>query len=269
MEARRVEVLLAQHVVQVHAGAGHHHARARAVGAGHGGAAAVAVHHRHVGGGAQPRADLAGHVVQRRAAQEALREVLLGQPLQELLVARPVGGGDHLGQRPVSPGRSIRSSSSSASAIRMPPEEGGGLVSTRRPRKDASVGRALPHPVGGQVRAGEQPAALQHPIADRRGHVALVEESRALLRPGGPAGRPARAWAVARPRRAGRPCGLEQGPALLGGAEDRAQDPQQVLLDLGDLHPLARGGRRGSRSGRTGAWCRSARSTSARPAGLP
>ena len=67
--------------------------------------------------------------------QELLEEALGGQPLEELLVARPVRLVDHLGdhERVVRAGSS-RSRMPSASAIRIPPDDGGGFVSTSRPR---------------------------------------------------------------------------------------------------------------------------------------
>ena len=78
---------------------GHDHARAGAVGAGDARARAVRVHHRDVGGGAQPRRDLSGHPSSASSREEALEVALGVQALEELLVARAVGRGDHLGER--------------------------------------------------------------------------------------------------------------------------------------------------------------------------
>ena len=56
----------------------------------------------------------------------------------------------------------------------------------RRVREDVAlvVGRlrrlAVDHCVVGQVLPGDQAAALQHPVADRRGDVAVIREPRAL-----------------------------------------------------------------------------------------
>ena len=68
----------------------------------------------------------------------------------------------------------------SASAIRIPPDDGGGLVSTSRPRKVTRAGSRSTTSVRGEVLLREQAAALEHPLAHGRGHVALVEEARAL-----------------------------------------------------------------------------------------
>ena len=106
-EAERREVLLAHHVVEVQAGAGHDDARALAVGRGHRARPAVGVDHGDVG---------------RRA-----------EPLEELRRPPPLRVLQRVDQRRAgAPGSA--SSSSSAAAIRMPPADGGGLVTTSRPR---------------------------------------------------------------------------------------------------------------------------------------
>ena len=134
VEAERVQVLLAQHVVQVHAGAGHHHARARAVRAGHRRAGALGVHHRDVRRVAEPRAHLRRHRVERLLGQEALEEALAGRAPRGT-PRRARGWWTRSPRRSPygSCGRSSRSRMPSASAIRIPPDEGGGLVSTSRP----------------------------------------------------------------------------------------------------------------------------------------
>ena len=96
VEAERVEVLLAEHVVEDHAGAGHQHAGAGAVRAGDAGAHPVGVEHRDVGGRAE---QVAGGEVEPGRVEEARRQPLPVEGLGELLAAAAVGGahrGDQL-----------------------------------------------------------------------------------------------------------------------------------------------------------------------------
>ncbi len=125
VEAERVEILLAEHVVQVHAGAGHDDARARPVRAGHRARPALAVEHRDVGGRPERRA----------ARQEPLDELRVVESLEELgraLGLRPLHRVHDL--RDARAGRARASSSASAWASRIPPADGGGFVTTSRPR---------------------------------------------------------------------------------------------------------------------------------------
>ena len=135
VKAERVEILLAQHVVEVDAGARHHHARA-------------ADPFEQVTEQAQPsRSSTAMWVVEpsRRPAIRARRsaprsrkrahELGIVEPGQELgraLALGPLHHRDDLPRRGA--GQGSASSSASARAIRMPPAEGGGLVRTSRPR---------------------------------------------------------------------------------------------------------------------------------------
>ena len=103
VKAERVEVLLAHHVVEVDAGAGHDDARALAVGARHAARAAVGVEHRDVRRRAEP------------AAEEALEEARLAEPLEELRRALALGGAPSPRRRRAAPA-ATGSRSSSASA---------------------------------------------------------------------------------------------------------------------------------------------------------
>ena len=98
VEPERVQVLLAEHVVQVHAGAGHHHAGAGAVRAGDRwrSAPSASITDTCVVLPSRERTSR-GHRVERLLGQEALEVALAAEPLEEVRVARPVGGGDHLG----------------------------------------------------------------------------------------------------------------------------------------------------------------------------
>ena len=82
-----------------------------------------------------------------------------------------------------------RSSRSSANAIRMPPDDGGGLVSTSQ----AAVGRdhrlSLDHLVGREVVRGQQAAALGDPLADPLRRLAAVQPVRPIGRQPAPARR--------------------------------------------------------------------------------
>ncbi len=98
VEAVRVQVLLAEHVVQVHTRARHEHAGARAVGAGHGRAAALGVHDGQMGGRPEARADLGRHAVEHVHRQEALGEVVAGQARRGS--PRPVRGWSRRSPRP-------------------------------------------------------------------------------------------------------------------------------------------------------------------------
>src|SRR6185437_3064708 len=65
VKAKRTEILLTHHIVQVYARAGYHHARALPIGARHRARTPMRVKHRDMGGGSQPR------------GQEARQESLL------------------------------------------------------------------------------------------------------------------------------------------------------------------------------------------------
>ena len=116
----------------------------------------------------------------RSAAEEALGEALVVEAGEELLRALGLGRlhrrdhGLEVGRPPA------RSSSASANAIRIPPGDGGGLVSTSRPRNAAADRLAVDRLVGVQVGRRQGPAALEHPVGDRRRDLAAVERLRAL-----------------------------------------------------------------------------------------
>ena len=95
---------------------------------------AVGVHHGDVRGGAQPRAHLAGHRVERVLGEEALEVALAPSPSRKSSSRARLVEAITSAIASVAGGRSMRSSMPSASAIRIPPEDGGGLVSTSRPR---------------------------------------------------------------------------------------------------------------------------------------
>ena len=236
VEAERVQVLLAEHVVEVHARAGHHHARARAVRAGDRGAGAVGVHHRHVGGAPQPGAHLGGHRVERLLRQEALQVAVAAEALEEVGVAGAVGGRDHLGDHR----GAVRALEPLEDPERVGHEDAAGRGRRVGEHLAAAVrhaGRlALDHLVAREVLAGQEPAALEHPVADGGGHVALVEEAGALgaqaLQEVAQLGEPDRVPGLEEP-----PSGRVDRLALRGGAEDRLQHAEQEGLHRQHLDP--------------------------------
>ncbi len=228
VEAERRQVLLAHHVVQVDAGAGHHLAAALPVRARHRAGPALVVGRRDVGGGAEP------------ARGEALEEAGVGEPGEER--RRPLGlGGLHRGDD-----GGDRRRRHVAVEQRERPREQDAARARRRVGQDGQPAVADPHRrardrrVGGEVLTGQQPAARADPVRHRRGDRAGVERRRAL---GGEqlerVGERRVAVDLADPQRHAR--GHQQGARLRGRRADRREDREQVRLLLVDLDAVARG----------------------------
>ena len=213
----------------------------------------------------EPRAHLRGHVVERVRPEEALEVALGHEPLHELLVAGAVGRGDHLGDHvgvvaEVEPLEDAERVGDQDAARR------GRRVGEHRPAPVGHPGGlALDHLVGLEVLAREEAAALEHPVADRAGHVARVEE------PGALGAEPVEQ--VAELGQADRLAGAQQAPAgrvelgaLRRGAEDRLEHLEQEGLHRHDLHALARRPRRARGEVAEAEGCRSARARRRGPA---
>ena len=209
-------------------------------------AAALGVEHGDVRRVPEPRAHLRRHVVERVLAQETLQVALLAEPGEELLVARPVGRRDHLRDHvgPVRPRQPLQD----AERVRDQDAAGRGRrVGEHLPALVGHPGRlALDHLVRGQVLDGEQPAALQHPVAAGSRHVARVEEVGSLgAEPVEQVAELAEAEGVALAQQLAA-WGVELG-ALRARAEDRREDLEEERLHRHHVDPLAR--RRGGSGG--------------------
>ena len=234
VEPERREVLLAHHVVQVDAGAGHHLAAALAVRARHRAGPTVAVGRRYVRRRAEPaRGELLEEAGLRKPARNSGVRSACARAIAST-TALTVGGDDP------------RSSCASACARRIPPALGGGFVTTVWPAVGDLHGRARDRLVRGQVGGGQQPAALGDPGAHRGRQVAGVERRRPLrTQPLERVGERRIAVHVADARRP--PGRHEVRPRLGGRGRDRRQDLEQVgLLDV-DHHAAPRGLRGGRR----------------------
>ena len=223
-------------------------------------AAALGVEHRDVGRVPEPRAHLGRHVVERVLAQEALQVALLPEPGEELLVARPVGRGDHLGDH-VGPVRRARA----APGCRARPRSGSrrttaaGWSAPRGPGRSTAAGVALDHLVRGQVLAREQPAALEHPVAAGAAPRRPCRGSRAPRRRAGRAGRPARGSGSASPSRSSSPPGRVELRALGLERKIGARISNRKACIGDHVDALARRRAPVRRSARRAARCRSAR----------
>ena len=159
VESERVQVLLAEHVVQVDAGPRSHDAGAGAVRAGDADGVAVRVQRGDVRRRPEraPRPPACRPLPTRAATsrrraleasgrQELGCEPVLVQPVVEVgpraSAASAITSTNSWSASGSSNGAGSpsRSSRSSANAIRMPPDDGGGLVSTSRPRNAAITG---------------------------------------------------------------------------------------------------------------------------------
>ena len=182
MEAVRVEVLLAEHVVDVDPGSRDDQARAGAVRAGDAGADSARVDHHQVSGRAEAiaRPGPCGRPQPRQRGVEALRREELGaealpvEPLAELLPPRLVGRTHHPDQRldPL-----LAAALEELQGVGdQDPARGG-----RRIGEDAAAAvggadrPALDRAVGGHVGAREDAAAIADEVGDRAAELALVE----------------------------------------------------------------------------------------------
>ena len=168
--ALRVQVLLAEHVVQVHAGARHDHAGARPVRAGDAGARRRRRPSPRCGWSMPSRErDLARRrlerLLRRGSARGSPRSA--GPARNSSSRARLVAVHHLAERRAVSPGRSSRSSRSS--------EYGDQDAARRRRRVGEDLAAAVARARAGsrsttrssaRSSRGEQPAALEHPVAD-------------------------------------------------------------------------------------------------------
>ena len=118
----------------------------------------VGVDHGEVGGRAQPVAGASSAARRERRARR--RSLVLVEPGVEVARSRRAFAASiaaTISSTPAVPEPLEQPERSSA--IRIPPEDGGGLVRTSRPRKRARDRLALDRLVGGQVRRGRERAA--------------------------------------------------------------------------------------------------------------
>ena len=228
-----------------------HDPRALAVGAGHAARPAVGVEDRDVRGGAQAR------------GEEAVGEARVGEAGEELgraLRVRALGDLDELER---------------ARRRRDPVEERERVGDQDPARRGRRVGEDLApavgdahrlardHRVGGEVGAGDHPAALGHPVRDRGGDVAGVERRRALAPQAlERVGQLGVGEALALPRRTA--LGRVDRRALGRRVDDRRED----LEDVG-LRGVDRGAVAGEPDPRRAPARRAAASRSARPPRTP
>ena len=142
--------------------------------------------------------------------------------------------------RPAAPGRCLpnRSNTPRLWAIRVPPDEGGGLVSTSAPRKGTRIGAARDRLVGGEVRGPERAAVLDHELGERRRDLAAVERLGPLgAEPFQRLGQLREAEHVAFAQRPAP--GRVELPGALEPGVDRGEDVEDVGLLGVDRRPLA------------------------------
>ena len=191
VEAGGVEVLLPEHVVEVHPGVGHDHAGAGPVRAGHRSAVAVGVEHRNVGGRtelvrilraagptvaphplavADPGRDRVK--VRRQELPHVFRVV---QALVEVLgapcIRRLRGGDDLLHATPIP-----EALEQAERVADQDPSRGRRRVGEDQMSPEARTHRlALDRLVGGHVLHAQRPPALTDPVTDRLGRLPSVE----------------------------------------------------------------------------------------------
>ena len=229
VEAEWVEVLLAEHVVEVEAGPRHDDPRPLAVGARHAAGAAGGVEHRHVRGRAEPR------------GEEAVEEAPVVQAVEEFRGALVLGGGHDVHE----PRRRERLPGALEERQCVGDQRPAG--GRRRVGDDIAptVGHphrlAVDHPVGREVGGRQHRPPVVQPIDHGGRHLARIE-GRGAVAPQ-QLERRCEIGVAERVALAQQPAlGREQGGTFGRRRGDLAQDLDHVGLHGVDLDPAARQG---------------------------